>query len=103
MLVEEVVEGVSIAFGRQGNKVVKKYRCTSGPRKGRLVAKAATCTAPKNVSKSVSLKKTKAKKSSQIKTKTRITKRSNPASIRSRRINRSRSRSSRRSSKGKRI
>ena len=48
---ETVEEGVTQIFGKSGNKVVKKFRCTSGTRKGRIVAKAATCTAPMNAKK----------------------------------------------------
>ena len=49
MQVNEIIdEGITTVFGKSGNKTVRKYRCTSGPRKGRIVAKAATCGAPKN-------------------------------------------------------
>jgi hypothetical protein len=82
MLIEEVVENVTPIFGKKGNKTVRKYRCTSGSRKGRIVAKPSTCTAPKNVAASNTMKKTRRSKASSQATKTRITKRSNPASKR---------------------
>ena len=54
-----VEEGVTTIFGKSGNKTVRKYRCTSGTRKGRIVAKMSTCTAPKSVKKATTLKKVK--------------------------------------------
>lgn len=42
MLVNEIAT-VSV---KTGNTTTRKYRCTFGPRKGRVVAKASTCTAP---------------------------------------------------------
>ena len=38
----DVDEGATPIFGKSGNKVVRKYRCTSGSRKGRIVAKPGT-------------------------------------------------------------
>ena len=39
-----IAEGVSQIFRRQkGKKPIKGFRCTSGPRKGRIVAKPSTC------------------------------------------------------------
>jgi hypothetical protein len=46
---DSIEEGVTTIFGKSGNKTVRKYRCTSGTRKGRIVAKPATCNAPKNM------------------------------------------------------
>jgi hypothetical protein len=93
MMVKEITEGFTTAFAKQGNKSVRKYRCTSGSRKGRVVAKPSTCSAPKNMTASRTLRKTKAAKGSTIKTKTRRTKKTNPGSIRTAKINRSRKRS----------
>lgn len=104
MIIEEIIEGAVSIFGRSGNKTVRKYRCTSGSRKGRIVAKASTCTAPRNVAKGVTLKKTKARKGSQMKLKTKVTKRANPASRRLSSVNTGMKRlKPRRSGKGKRI
>jgi len=88
MLIEEiVVEGAVSTFAKQGNKTVRKYRCTTGSRKGRVVAKPSTCSAPKNVKRSTTLKRTKHKKGSAIKNKASRTKRSNPVSKRLVRLN----------------
>ena len=50
-------EGATSIYGRKGNQSTRKYRCSSGPRKGRIVAKMSTCTAPKNIKKATTLKK----------------------------------------------
>jgi len=64
MWLRELIEGVITVFGHGkggGTKghTVRKYRCTTGPRKGRVVAKAATCNAPKNMKASNTLKRTR--------------------------------------------
>jgi hypothetical protein len=87
MLLRELIEGVTTIFGKKGNKVVRKYRCTSGSRKGRIVAKAATCSAPKNVKASNTLKKTRRSKGKTISIKSTRTKRTNPASQKLKRLN----------------
>jgi len=87
MIVAEVFEGTTRAWGKKGSSTSLKYRCTSGPRKGQLRASAAACMAPINVKKSASLKQTKAAKSSAIKIKTAKTKRTSPNSKRIARMN----------------
>jgi len=96
---EFVVERVTQIWARRGNKTVRKYRCTSGSRKGRIVAKPSTCTAPKNFSKAQTLKKTKARRSGLIKKFSQRTKKYNPASKRLRTLNRTRKRSTSRRKK----
>ena len=81
MFLRELTEGVVSIYGRTGDKTVRKYRCTSGSRKGRIVAKASTCTAPRNVKASRTLKQTKRKSGSAMKVKSQRTKRSNPKSL----------------------
>jgi hypothetical protein len=102
MLLRELTEGVVSIYGRTGDKTVRKYRCTSGSRKGRIVAKASTCTAPRNVKASRTLKATKRKKQSAMKVKSLRTKRSNPKSLKLKLHNVGR-RSGRKRSIGKRI
>ncbi len=41
-----IPEGAVQVFGRNKGKVVRKYRCTSGQKKGRIVAKPTTCSSP---------------------------------------------------------
>ena len=102
MLLRQITEGVTTIFGRSGNKTVRKYRCTSGKRKGRIVAKAATCHAPRNVKASRTLTKTKRSKGPTIKVKSSRTKRANPYSKRLSNINIG-YRTQKKKSKGKRI
>jgi hypothetical protein len=48
MIVSEIItEGALQIAGRRGGKIVRKYRCTTGSRKGRIVAKPETCNKPK--------------------------------------------------------
>jgi hypothetical protein len=80
----EVAEGATPIFGKTGNKVVRKFRCTSGSRKGRIVAKPGTCTAPKNVK---AMKKTRRSKGKTLSIKANRTKRTNSASVKLGRLN----------------
>ena len=45
MLVEEIVSSIieKQIWARSGQKVVRKYRCASGQRKGRIVSKIGQC------------------------------------------------------------
>ena len=51
MIVEDIIKEARIVWARKGNTVVKKVRCTSGRRKGRLVSKASQCSAPPDIKK----------------------------------------------------
>ena len=97
-----IEEGATSIYGRKGGKNVRKYRCNSGPRKGRIVAKMATCTAPKSIKKATTLKKTKRAGAKRQAVKIARTKRANPASSRLPRINKG-VRTRRKQSKAKRI
>ena len=41
-----VISESKVVFAKRGNKVVKKFRCTVGKRKGRVVASPQQCAAP---------------------------------------------------------
>lgn len=84
---ESLDEGITTVYGKSGNKAVRKFRCTSGPRKGRIVAKAATCSAPKNIKASNKMKSTRRSKGKTVSVKINRTKRTNPASQKLKRIN----------------
>jgi len=71
-----------MAWGRSGNKVVKKFRCTGGPRNGRVVSKPAQCFAPPDIKKRMTLKRTKAKMGKKMARKRKKTMRTNAASKR---------------------
>ena len=77
-----------LIFGRAGNKVVKKYRCTFGRKKGRIVSNPSVCGAPLDIKKRFTLKKTRARMGQRIIRKALRTKRFNPASRRVAKMNR---------------
>jgi hypothetical protein len=88
MLVEEVVEGYKQVWARDKKGVKRKYRCTSGQKKGRVVAKPSTCSTPVKQSKSIRAKKTRRHKSVTQATKRAMTVK-RPTSKRVTRLNKS--------------
>ena len=78
-----------LIFGRAGNKVVKKYRCTFGRKKGRIVSNPGVCSAPLDIKKRMSMKKLRSRMGQRITRKAMRTKRFNPASKRVAKMNRS--------------
>ena len=63
MLIKDIVgEGTPQIYGKYKNTLKRRYRCQSGPRKGRIVADPATCTAPINIQKKQTMKATRAKR-----------------------------------------
>ena len=88
MLIEEITtESAVQIFGREKGKVVRKYRCTAGSRRGRIVSKPSTCSAPKNIKAKQAMKATRRKKGSTMGVKARRTKRTSPASQKLKRLN----------------
>lgn len=77
-------------WARSGKKVVRKYRCSGGSRKGRVVSSMSQCFAAPDVKKRAQLKKTKARLGGKMARKARRTKRTNPASRRVQSLNRKR-------------
>lgn len=94
MLLRELYEEPQIdekqVWARKGKSVTRKYRCASGRRKGRVVAKMQQCYAPLNVQQSVRFKQLKRKVGGRMARKARKTKRTNPASKRLKNLNRRR-------------
>jgi hypothetical protein len=84
---EEVITESRMTWARKGTKLVRKYRCTTGPRKGRVVCSPGQCSKPIDVKKRMKFKQTKAKHGTRMARKSRRTKRTNPASKALRRIN----------------
>jgi len=87
------VEGVmeaKMVWAKRGKKIVRKVRCTSGPRKGRMVSNAGQCSKPINLKKRMTLKKTRAKMGRRMARRAARTKRRNPVSKRVARLNRRR-------------
>lgn len=80
-LVELTEAGGKFIFGRGGKpggshkgKVTRKFRCVSGPRKGRIVAKMSTCHAPIDTQKKKTMTVTRSKKPSMTAKKSMFTK-----------------------------
>jgi hypothetical protein len=91
MLLREITDNLEEkkVWARSGKKVVRKYRCGSGPRKGRVVAKMSQCFAAPNMKRRATLKRTKARLGARMARKARRTKRISPASIRVQKMNKS--------------
>ena len=100
-ITEIVTESVVQIWSRtKGGKMVRKYRCTAGPRKGRVVSSPSVCTQPKKIGSVMAIKKAKARRGSTMKIKRSRTKSTSGASIGLAKLNRrsaSRSRPNRRS------
>lgn len=82
---EDLEEGM--AWAKSGNKVVRKFRCTGGPRHGRVVSKPAQCFAPPDMKKRIRLKITKAKQGKKMTRKAKKTKRTSAVSKRVKAMN----------------
>ena len=82
-----ITEGVSQIFRRKkGGAPTKGFRCSSGPRKGRIVAKPSTCFAKTDPKKSAKIRKKRMAKAKVAGKKMAITKRSGGGSVRSKGI-----------------
>lgn len=89
MLVREIFESLSEKqiWARSGKKVVRKFRCTQGKRKGRIVKSMAQCFAAPNIKARITLKRTRARVGGRMMRKARRTKRINPVSRRVQALN----------------
>ena len=87
---EDIVVEAKLVYGKRGNKVVRKFRCTVGKRKGRVVREPSQCSKPIDLKKRFTLKKTKARMGARIAKKAQRTKRLNPASRILRQLNKAR-------------
>lgn len=85
---DESIVDEAMAWARRGNKVVRKYRCTTGKRKSRIVSKPSQCFAAPDIKKRIKLKMTKARLGSRMARKRKRTMRVNPASKRIQALNR---------------
>ena len=75
-------------WARSGMKVVRKYRCSSGSRRGRVVKEPSQCFKAKDIKKRMKLKQTKARLGARMARKAKRTKKFNPASRRVQAMNR---------------
>jgi hypothetical protein len=87
MLIREILTEARTVWARRGGKLKRQYRCTSGPRAGRVYSSAAQCYAPFDIGKRRTLKKTKARLGPRLQRKARRTKRFDPVSRRLRTLN----------------
>jgi hypothetical protein len=87
MYIRQLFEAGGNTWGRKGSSTVRKYRCTYGIRKGRVMSSAAACNKPLDIDKSKTLKQTKQSKGSSIELKSKLTRRTNPASVRLKKLN----------------
>lgn len=76
-----------MAWAKRGNKVVRKFRCSAGPRKGRIVKDIGQCFAAPDIKKRIRLKLTKARVGAKMTRKAKRTKRINPSSKRVKALN----------------
>jgi len=88
-----LIAETKIAWGRHGKqgrvigKTKLKYRCTSGPRKSRIVSNPNQCFAHPNIAQAQRMKKTRARTKVAQARKTKRTKRLNIASKLANRLN----------------
>ena len=91
MLISEITSSSDLTekqiWGRTGKRLDRKYRCSGGARKGRIVSKIAACFAAPNMKARMTMKRTRARLGAKMMRKARKTKRTNPASIALRRVN----------------
>jgi len=90
MRIDEIIQDLDErqVWARSGQKVVRKFRCTSGSRKGRVVKSAGQCFAAPDIKKRAQLKRTKARLGKKIARKSKRTKRVSPASRKIQALNR---------------
>lgn len=80
MIFDDIHESAKAAWGKSGDKVVKKFRCTTGQRKGRLVTSPEKCSTPVDIKKRFDTKKQMNRFGSRYARKAKRTKKNNPAS-----------------------
>ena len=79
-LLDEPVVEAKLVWARKGKALTRKFRCTVGKRAGRVVANPTQCSAPIDLKKRFTLKRTKAIKGARMARKAKRTKKFNPAS-----------------------
>lgn len=85
---EDLQESVKIAYARQGDKIIRKYRCTGpGPKQGRIVSNPANCGRALNPKRRIIARKTYAAQGSKISRKRKKTMKRNPVSLRVQKLN----------------
>lgn len=75
-----IMESAKAAWGKKGNQIVKRFRCSSGPRAGRVVSKPADCSKRLDVGRRQKMKHTHRRLGHRMSRKAQRTKRMNPIS-----------------------
>lgn len=86
-IIDQELDEAKMVFARKGKQIVRKYRCAVGRLAGKTVSNPSACFKPADVKKRFTLAKTKAKQGARIARKTKMTKRTNPASRRLKTLN----------------
>lgn len=76
-----------LIYSRTGDKIVRKYRCTTGKRKGKVVSTPQQCAAPFDIKKRIRMKKLQRQKGKQMAIRRERTKDYNPLSRQVARLN----------------
>ena len=76
-----------MVWSRRGKNLARKFRCTFGARKNRVVSNPSQCSKPINLKKRFTLRKTKAQKGLRMIRKSQKTKRLNPVSKKIQKLN----------------
>lgn len=84
---EIICESAKPVWARNGNKIVRKFRCTSGQKKGMLVSDPATCGGKVDLKKRMNMKKMLSKRNQIVRRKANKVKKRNPTSIRLQHLN----------------
>ena len=79
-VVDKSILDEKLVWAKKGKSITRKYRCTFGKRKGRVVSKPSQCSRPIDLKKKFTLKRTKAQKGKRMTRKAMRTKRTNAAS-----------------------
>jgi hypothetical protein len=83
----QIVVEAKIVWARQGKRITRKVRCTSGQKRGRVVSSASTCSKKIDMKKRIRFKRLKAKMKAKFAIKARRTKRFNPLAKRVAKLN----------------
>lgn len=84
---DQLDEQTRVAWARKGRKLVRKIRCGSGRRKGRIVSKASQCGKAINLKRRFMMRRLLRRKGAAMRRKALRTKRTNPLSKRLKTLN----------------
>lgn len=69
-----------IIFAKSGNSIKRKFRCTTGKKRGKIVGSPSACFSPVDLKKKFRMKQLQRTKGHLMHRKAKITKRANPTS-----------------------